>query len=120
MAHKAPARAFIVNYWENPRIRAVRIEASRAGKKPYGPARNTYWSVRYDFKGFRRLKTSKLFTARKANANNIVDQFSVHILVTYLFCPNFIFWVLMKSVKSPYAYWLSFGRAGQENLPLSQ
>ena len=39
MTRMAPWALSLQNYWENPRMRAVRDGASRAGKKPSGPAR---------------------------------------------------------------------------------
>ena len=47
MARTAPRALSLQKYWENPRMRAVRISVSRAGKKPYDPiTRNTYCLVR--------------------------------------------------------------------------
>ena len=51
-------------------------------KAPYALAR----AGPEDFVAFKH--TSKLFTAKKTNANNILDKFSMHIFVTYLVQPS--------------------------------
>ena len=42
MTRPVPRALSLQNYWENPRMKAVRDGASRAGKKPCGPARIAY------------------------------------------------------------------------------
>ena len=64
-------------------MRAVSISARRAGKSRTALLGTHTAPCDAILDGFRRFQTSKLFTARKANAKNILDIFSMHIVVTY-------------------------------------